>query len=807
MRRLPSAATAVESADTRLAVSAGLELNPGMHPRFRRVVLLLTVAAATPLLVSAAAFAPQTTVAIADGRWVINGGVTHPGSPAEGLLMNVRMVNATFEDRNRQDFDPEANTRRFLARLPEYAAQGVRAFTLNLQGGMPGYEGALNSAFNPDGSSRAGYLRRVGRVIEACDRAGTVVILGCFYQRQDQVLRDEAAVRVALVNAVRWIHERGFRNVVLEVSNEFDHGGFDHRVLKGAAGQVELMGLARQTMSGLLVSTSGLGHGRIDDPVAEEADFLLIHFNGTPVRDIPARIAALKRFGKPIVCNEDDKVGEEAALAARGSVANGASWGFMHKAVNQYQPFEFHGVADDPVVYAALADLTSPSAQGRRAGGPLRVHPDNPRYFIDDRGQTVLLTGSHTWNNLVDMLPADGGKPFDYAAWLDFMERYDQNFMRLWRWELVKWDTAANRQQEPRTFRVGPHPWVRSGPGLALDGLPKFDLSKLDAPYFQRLRERVQAAGERGVYAAVMLFEGWGLQFVEGAWKAHPFHPANHVNGLDADANGDGKGLEVHELGNAAVLAIQEAYVRRVIDTLNDLDNVLYEISNENHPPSTKWQYRMIRLIQDYERGKPKQHPVGMTFQYKDGRNSDLFASPADWVSPNQAAADGFSYRDNPPPADGGKIVISDTDHLWGIGGNVAWVWKTFLRGHHPIFMDRYDGVVLSNGRDAEWEPIRQAMGVVHRLSREVDLAKLRPHPELAHGGFCLADPGRTYVVWAAKGQGVTLDAPATKGRLRLQRIDPIKGPVGEVRRLESGDEIVLGAEDAGDAVWLLQNE
>lgn len=50
--------------------------------------------------------------------------------------------------------------------------------------------------------------------------------------------------------------------------------------------------------------------------------------------------------------------------------------------------------------------------------------------------------------------------------------------------------------------------------------------------------------------------------------------------------------------------------------TVNDLDNVFYEISNENHPPSTQWQYHMIRLIHDYERSKAKQHPVGMTFQY-----------------------------------------------------------------------------------------------------------------------------------------------------------------------------------------------
>jgi CubicO group peptidase (beta-lactamase class C family) len=307
-----------------------------------------------------AAFAPRTRVAIVQGRWHINGRVTYPGARAEGLLMNVRMVNAVFEDRKRPDFDPEANTDRFLARLPDYAAHGVRAFTLCLQGGMPGYEGALNSAFNPDGSLRQSYLKRVRRVIEACDRQGLVVILGCYYQRQDQVLEDEAAVRAGVVNVAAWVKGSGFTNVVLEIANEFPHPGFDHRVLRTPAGQAELLALARRTAPGLPVSTSGIGDGELPDAVAEASDFLLIHFNGVPLKAIPERVRALQKFGKPIVCNEDDKTGAEAARAAELSVANGASWGLMLEKRNQHAPFTFEGAADDPAVYARLKELTSP---------------------------------------------------------------------------------------------------------------------------------------------------------------------------------------------------------------------------------------------------------------------------------------------------------------------------------------------------------------------------------------------------------------------------------------------------------------
>jgi len=37
--------------------------------------------------------------------------------------------------------------------------------------------------------------------------------------------------------------------------------------------------------------------------------------------------------------------------------------------------------------------------------GPLRVHPDNPRYFTDGSDRVIYLTGSHTWANLVDIGP------------------------------------------------------------------------------------------------------------------------------------------------------------------------------------------------------------------------------------------------------------------------------------------------------------------------------------------------------------------------------------------------------------------
>ncbi len=318
----------------------------------------------------------RTRTNIEGDKWYINGAITNPGSPAEGLLMNVRMVNAVFEDRGEgwkkqvDAFDPEENTQAFINHIPEYVDLGVNAFVISLQGGLPGYEGAINTAFEPDGALRKTYLKRVENVISAADKQGVVIILSCFYQRQrdhDFALENKQAIISAVRNTANWIADEGFTNVILEIANEYPHGGYrgwpDSDWLVSEAGQVELMEAAKTVHSDLLVSTSGLGNGEFPEALATAADFLLIHFNNTALEDYEEKITSLKKYGKPIVCNEDDKIGKEGAAALAYSVLNGAAWGFMESGVNQDIPFIFEGQKDDPEVYKMFKSMTTPGFQ------------------------------------------------------------------------------------------------------------------------------------------------------------------------------------------------------------------------------------------------------------------------------------------------------------------------------------------------------------------------------------------------------------------------------------------------------------
>ncbi|HRW07730.1 MAG TPA: DUF6298 domain-containing protein [Caldilineaceae bacterium] len=458
---------------------------------------------------------------------------------------------------------------------------------------------------------------------------------------------------------------------------------------------------------------------------------------------------------------------------------------------------------------AEMVPLSTQSARGMHsAAGPLRVHPTNPRYFADGDGNLVYLTGSHTWSNFQDNGGSDPPPAFDYVAYLNFLTNHNHNFFRLWTWEESRWTTETG--DDDYWFNPMP-PYKRTGSGAALDGKPKFDLTQLEQSYFDRMRTRIIEAGQRNIYVAIVLFNGWSVAAAKGGfgsnnpWQGHPFNGGNNINGIDGDLNGDNSGEEVHTLGNAAVTAFQEAYVRKVIDTVNDLDNVLYEISNESDGSSEEWQYHMIHFIRSVEATKAKQHPIGMTVAWPDGDNADLYNSSADWISPNGDISD-------PDVADGRKVVLLDTDHLCGICGDRAWVWKAFMRGNNPIFMDGYDGAGYGVGgagfdfNNPTGVSLRRNLGYTRMYAERIDLAAMSPRGDLASTGYCLAklSASAEFLVYAPSGGQITVNLTGVTGEFHVEWFDPTTGTSVEGASIVGGATQSFTAPFDSDAVLYL---
>jgi len=299
----------------------------------------------------------RTLVSISGDDFFINGQPTYPGRTwqeqrIEGLLLNSRMVQATFDDLNPETrpgwaypdssvWDAERNANEFLAMLPEYRRHGLLAVTLNRQGGNPeGYgrlQPWLNSGFTAEGQLRPAYLNRLRRILNRLDALGMVAILGLFYFGQDEHLRDEAAVRRGVDNAVHWLLEGGYGNAIIEISNECDVPRYEHAILQ--PGRIhELIEQVRDTSKDgrrLLVGTSYKGRAIPGERVLAVSDLALLHGNGVSdpatIGDMVGRTRALPTYRPmPIVFNEDDHFDFDQPINNfLAATAEHASWGYF----------------------------------------------------------------------------------------------------------------------------------------------------------------------------------------------------------------------------------------------------------------------------------------------------------------------------------------------------------------------------------------------------------------------------------------------------------------------------------------------
>jgi hypothetical protein len=321
-----------------------------------RILLLLFAVVGVGSLTHAAE--PTTKVTIVGEKFYLNGKPTYPGrnwngKSIEGLLLNSRMVQATFDDRNPETvtkwtypdgkkWDADRNTDEFIQEMPGWRKHGLLGFTLNLQGGSPeGYSKSQpwhNSAVNENGSLDEKYLARLSKIIDKADQLGMVVILGIYYFGQDQRVKDEQAVINGVDQTIDWLISKKYTNVLIEINNECNVKSYDHEILKPERVH-ELIERAKKRSAEkrhpLLVGTSYGGNTVPKSNVVKVSDFLLLHGNG--VKE-PKRIVEMVQQTRkvegyrpmPILFNEDDHFDfDQPNNNFLAAISEYASWGYF----------------------------------------------------------------------------------------------------------------------------------------------------------------------------------------------------------------------------------------------------------------------------------------------------------------------------------------------------------------------------------------------------------------------------------------------------------------------------------------------
>jgi hypothetical protein len=454
------------------------------------------------------------------------------------------------------------------------------------------------------------------------------------------------------------------------------------------------------------------------------------------------------------------------------------------------------GIALIPFAILSLAQSARPQVNPKITG-PLVVS-SNPRYFKDADGATLILNGSQTWNTLQDWGTDGSIAKLDFDAFVRFLIVHGQNFTLLWRTEMPKFCSLPIVEGPPPEFTVSPQPWQRTGPGKATDGGLKFDLTKFDQNYFDRLRARTQALDKAGIYAGVYLFTGEFLNIFRCSTDGYPFTGANNINGIDDSYVSGPKGLgSIAMKAPNAITRYQDAFVEKMIDTLNDLPNVLWIVSEEAPDSSLWWNDHQISHVRAYESRKAYRHPIGYAAIIS-APDSIMYNSDADWVAPGARVSPTLSCGTGKPAC---KVNVNDSDHsyweMWLLTPqqNRNYVWENILNGNQVLFMDPYlvyyprqnrnlclspvHGICTSP--DPQYDNFRNNLGYSLSYARKLNLAEAAPQGALSTTGSCLAQTpsaGAEYLIYAPSGGSfhVDLSAMPPSRTLAVEWFNPATG-------------------------------
>jgi uncharacterized repeat protein (TIGR01451 family) len=453
--------------------------------------------------------------------------------------------------------------------------------------------------------------------------------------------------------------------------------------------------------------------------------------------------------------------------------------------------------------------------------GPLTASA-NPNYFKDASGRPLILNGSHTWNSLQDWGTNGSPRPFDFDAFVSFLVAHGHNFTLLWYVELPKFCGLPTTATSYPDFTVDLHPWQRTGPELASDGRPRFDLTRFNQAYFDRLRARAQALNDAGIYAGVYTFTAEFVWRYGCGTDGYPFKSGNNINGIGGS---DGTSTFTMTAPNA-ITAIQDAYVEKVVDTLNDLPNVLWIVSEEGPPGSEWWNAHQIAHIRSYESTKPFRHPIGYAGILYDS-DTTVFNSDADWVAGAARIAPTTSCGSGTPRC---KVNVNDSDHsyfgMWNDSAQVNrnYAWQNFTNGNQVLFMDPYNVSypresrnlcpsptnAICTGPAARWENFRENLGDILRYSRKLNLANVTPRGSLTSTSHCLAQTpsaGAEYLIYAPQGGSFTvnLSAMPSSRTLNVEWFNPSTGATTVASPIAAGSSSqTFTPPFSGDAVLYL---
>jgi hypothetical protein len=424
------------------------------------------------------------------------------------------------------------------------------------------------------------------------------------------------------------------------------------------------------------------------------------------------------------------------------------------------------------------------------AAEPLSLHPRNPHYFLFRGHPTVLVTSGEHYGVVLN-------RDFDFKVYLDELKRRHLNLTRVW---------TGGYREVPGNFGIAKNtlapeasrflqPWPQT------DG--KFDLTKWDPAYFDRLLQFMDAASKRGVVVEMNLFCPF---YEDSIWDVSPFNARNNVNGI-----GKFPRTEAYTLQHRELQQVQDELVEKVVNELRGFDNLYYEIANEPYYGgiTLRWQEHIAGVIRRSESSFPQKHLISQNI----ANGSQKIEKPFEAVSifnfhyshPPESVAMNYGLNrvigNNETGFDGiadATYRIQGWDFLMAGGALYNNLDYSFVVGH-----ERGDFAYPADSPGGGSTNLREQLGILARFFESMPFTEMSPSNDIVKGARArvLAKPG-VYAIYLHRGREVdakpkyqvddsekadNLEISVPAGRYRIEWLDTKTGKTRTARAESNG--------------------
>jgi hypothetical protein len=360
-------------------------------------------------------------------------------------------------------------------------------------------------------------------------------------------------------------------------------------------------------------------------------------------------------------------------------------------------------------------------------------------------------------------------------------------------------------------------PFARSGQGLAWDGLSKYDLTKYNLWYWDRLKQFADLADQKGL---VLIHENYFQHNIieAGAHYADfPWRTANNINNSGfpepVPYAGDKRifmAEQFYDISNPQRRKIHAAYIRKCLDNFSSNNGVIQLIGAEFTGPLHFVQF-WIDTIKEWEKETGKHPIIGLSVT-KDVQDA-ILADPArssvvDLIDIRywHFQEDGTAYAplggQNLAPRQHARLLKPKKSSFEQVYRAVS-----TYRNKYP------QKAVIYSGDSAESFPwaILLAGGSLPNLNginKEILSSAAAMKTFLPNGNngkqYGLANQGTAYILYNASSDSINLDLSKATGTFSLKVLNSRSGALIKEEKITAGSTVKINKISSSDEVIIL---